>query len=103
MSAQEFEIEVNGHLAYVYRENSIAPDDPYRFYLPHNSSSGQSCWTVWFRSLVAAKRALSKDGVKIGADFADCNQCACRHPQGGFKPHICHQAKQEYAATFDVK
>ena len=77
MAVQEFEIEVSGQRAFVYKENSFAPDDPYKFYLPF--VRGQGCWTVWFGSLAAAKRALLKehDGVKTGMDFADCRKCDC--------------------------
>lgn len=103
MAVREFETEVSGHRAFVYKENSFAPDDPYKFYLPF--VCGQGCWTVWFGSLAAAKRAFLKEhgGVKTGMDFADCRKCGCGNPRKGFKDFICRAAKHEYAVSFDTK
>jgi hypothetical protein len=105
MSVQEFEIEVSGHRAIVYKETSFAPDDPYKFYLPSPRGGGQGCGTIWFRSLAAAKQALMKEKncAKTGHDLADCNKCGCHKPQAGFKPCICLDAKHEYAVSFETK
>lgn len=69
MAVQEFEIEVSGHRAFVYKENSFAPDDPYKFYLPF--VRGQGCWTVsgsaaWRQLNMSARSVLIQKKARHG-------------------------------------
>ncbi len=70
-------------------------------------SNGQGCGTIWFRDVPTARKALKKDGIKTGKDFADCNYCDCYYSPDDdkwnkYKPHICEPEKKEYALSFEV-
>ena len=69
-------------------------------------TNGQGCHTVWFPTVPVARKALKKDGIITGKDLADCSKCQCHYSYSDpihdtLEPHICRQAKEDYAKDFE--
>lgn len=67
--------------------------------------NGQSCRTIWFKTVKQARAALKKDGVITGVDLADCTKCSCNYPWGTkelekYPEYLCRKAKEKYADQF---
>lgn len=71
--------------------------------------NGQSCGTIWYRSVPIARKALkATNKIVSGADMVDCKKCRCNYSITDsnyyrYPEFICKKAKEDYAKKFEVQ